>query len=182
MEKKKLVIGIDGRGLDSKNRTGITTYMSEIIKRLNETDHVNTYYIYSNREVFFDFKLNDNFEIRKYEGKKGTLGYYFRLPKILKEDKVDVLWGTQHCLPKRNKFTKNVKFILTVHDLAIHKLKTVGELKNTIIQRLFLKRSCKNADEIIVLTDKGIEERGNHKELIERGGIYNKLNRYAKVN
>ena len=42
--------------------------------------------------------------------------------------------------------------------------------------------TIKNADEIIVLTDKGIEERGNHKELIERGGIYNKLNRYAKVN
>ena len=44
----------------------------------------------------------------------------------------------------------------------------------------FLKE--KGIDEIIVLTDKGIEERGNHKELIERGGIYNKLNRYAKVN
>lgn len=42
--------------------------------------------------------------------------------------------------------------------------------------------TIKNADEIIVLTDKGIEERGNHKELIERGGIYNNLNRYAKVN
>ena len=38
------------------------------------------------------------------------------------------------------------------------------------------------ADEIIVLTDKGIEERGSHKELIKKGGIYDELNRYAKVN
>ena len=42
--------------------------------------------------------------------------------------------------------------------------------------------TIKNADEIIVLTDKGIEERGSHKELIKKGGIYDELNRYAKVN
>ena len=42
--------------------------------------------------------------------------------------------------------------------------------------------TIKNADEIIVLTDKGIEERGSHKELIKKGGIYNELNRYSKVN
>lgn len=32
--------------------------------------------------------------------------------------------------------------------------------------------TIKNADEIIVLTDKGIEERGSHIELIKKGGIY----------
>lgn len=42
--------------------------------------------------------------------------------------------------------------------------------------------TIKNADEIIVLTDKGIEERGSHKELIKKGGIYENLNKYAKVN
>ena len=42
--------------------------------------------------------------------------------------------------------------------------------------------TIKSADEIIVLNDKGIEERGSHKELIKKGGIYNELNRYAKVN
>lgn len=41
--------------------------------------------------------------------------------------------------------------------------------------------TIKNADEIIVLTDKGIEERGSHNELIEKGGIYENLNRYSMV-
>lgn len=41
--------------------------------------------------------------------------------------------------------------------------------------------TIKNADEIIVLTDKGIEERGSHTELIEKGGIYQNLNRYSKI-
>lgn len=42
--------------------------------------------------------------------------------------------------------------------------------------------TIKNADEIIVLTDKGIEERGRHDELINMGGIYSELNKYAMVN
>lgn len=37
--------------------------------------------------------------------------------------------------------------------------------------------TIKNADEIIVLTDNGIEERGTHDELLNRGGIYSKLHR-----
>lgn len=35
--------------------------------------------------------------------------------------------------------------------------------------------TIRNADEIIVLTDNGIVERGTHDELISRGGIYSKL-------
>jgi ATP-binding cassette, subfamily B, bacterial len=37
--------------------------------------------------------------------------------------------------------------------------------------------TIQNADEIIVLTQNGIEERGTHKELIEKEGIYSKLHR-----
>lgn len=32
--------------------------------------------------------------------------------------------------------------------------------------------TIRNSDEIIVITDEGIQERGNHKELLEKGGIY----------
>ena len=35
--------------------------------------------------------------------------------------------------------------------------------------------TIKNADEIIVLTEEGIKERGSHNELIEKRGIYSKL-------
>ena len=37
--------------------------------------------------------------------------------------------------------------------------------------------TIKNADEIIVLTENGIEERGTHQELVEKNGIYSKLNK-----
>ncbi len=40
--------------------------------------------------------------------------------------------------------------------------------------------TIKNADEIIVLTDKGIEERGTHEELIALNGLYKELYRFVE--
>ena len=35
--------------------------------------------------------------------------------------------------------------------------------------------TVKNADEILVITDEGIAERGTHTELVDNGGIYAEL-------
>ena len=40
--------------------------------------------------------------------------------------------------------------------------------------------TVKNADEILVITDKGIEERGTHEELLKQNGIYAELWRGMK--
>ncbi|WP_143314636.1 ABC transporter ATP-binding protein [Clostridium sp. HBUAS56017] len=40
--------------------------------------------------------------------------------------------------------------------------------------------TIRNADEIIVLTDKGIEEKGTHEELMKLGGIYKELHNFVK--
>jgi ATP-binding cassette subfamily B protein len=49
---------------------------------------------------------------------------------------------------------------------------TKGRTTFTIAHRL---STIRNADRIIVLTDKGIEEQGTHSELLNNGGIYKKL-------
>lgn len=49
---------------------------------------------------------------------------------------------------------------------------TKGRTTFTIAHRL---TTIKNADRILVLTENGIEESGNHKELIEKGGLYSEL-------
>ena len=159
-------IGIDARTL-VKNRVGMGVYTHEIIKQLNYLDKENEYYLYSNKKIYIDFKLNPNWKICEYNSKIGTFWLYFILPKILNKDSIDIFWGTQHCLPKRNKFTKSIKYILTVHDLAILKIKRVGEWKNTIIQKIFLKRSCKSADKIIAVS------KATKKDLIEILGLKN---------
>lgn len=141
-------IGIDARELKEK-RAGIGTYVYEIIKELNEKDTQNEYYLYSNKKMHIDFELNSNWHIIERKCRIGTFLVYFKLPKIVNEDNIDVFWGTEHCLPKRNRYTKNIKFILTIHDLAIQKIKGIGSTYNTIIQKIIVKRSCKNADKII---------------------------------
>ena len=151
-DKESVIIGIDARGLN-KNKTGIATYIDELVKQFNTLDNdKNEYILYSNREIKIDAELNKKIKIKTYNKPLGTFWVYFTLPKILKEDKVDVFWGTQHLLPMRNQYTKSIKYVVTVHDLAIHKLKNVGEWKNTLIQRLFLKTSCKNADKILAIS------------------------------
>lgn len=47
-----------------------------------------------------------------------------------------------------------------------------GRTTITIAHRL---SSIKNSDRILVLTDNGIEEEGNHEELMAKGGIYHKF-------
>jgi len=54
---------------------------------------------------------------------------------------------------------------------ALEKL-TVGRTVLVIAHRL---STIKNANEIVVLTDEGIKEKGNHDELIARDGLYSKL-------
>jgi ATP-binding cassette subfamily B protein len=49
---------------------------------------------------------------------------------------------------------------------------TKGRTTFTIAHRL---TTIKNADRILVLTEKGIEESGSHKELLAKGGLYSEL-------
>lgn len=142
-------IGIDVRALTEK-RAGIGTYVYEIIKNLNEIDRENEYYLYSNKKIVIDFKLNDNFKLCEKNCGKGTLFILFKIYKYLKQDKIDVFWGTNCCVPMKKGKTK---YVLTIHDLALIKMSDVGTLKNVIIQKILMKKSVKKADKIISISE-----------------------------
>lgn len=61
---------------------------------------------------------------------------------------------------------------------SIEKL-LVGRTTIVVAHRL---STIRNADKIVVLTDKGIEESGSHDELIAKDGIYKELYKLAKAN
>ena len=60
--------------------------------------------------------------------------------------------------------------------MALDKLSN-GRTTIVVAHRL---STIKNADEIIVLTDNGIEERGTHRELLKKEGIYSELYRFTQ--
>ena len=60
-------------------------------------------------------------------------------------------------------------------------LNKLSEGRTTIVVAHRLS-TVKNADEIIVVTDGGVEERGTHEQLIEKGGLYKTLYEYQFIN
>lgn len=60
-------------------------------------------------------------------------------------------------------------------------LNKLSEGRTTIVVAHRLS-TVKHADEIIVVTNNGVEERGNHEQLIELGGIYKTLYDYQFIN
>ena len=69
-------IGIDVRGL-SQSKTGIPITIEEVLKRINNSENrKHKYYLYSNKDIKIDFKLNDNIIIRKEEKPLGTFWLY----------------------------------------------------------------------------------------------------------
>jgi len=60
-------------------------------------------------------------------------------------------------------------------------LNKLSEGRTTIVVAHRLS-TVKNADEIIVVTQKGVEERGSHEQLIAKGGLYKTLYEYQLLN
>ena len=141
-------IGIDAKVLCKKN-AGIKTYLVNVIKYINSIDDDNEYYLYVNRDLDIDFPLSNKFHIRKYKSKVGTLGLITKVHKMIKKDQIDIFWGPEHVLPKK---VKNVSYYLTIHDLTIFKIRGIGSLYNTIINKLFTKKSVKKADKVIAIS------------------------------
>lgn len=144
-----MIIGIDAKTL-GKRKTGIAFYVQNVIKYFNENDDQNTYILYSNKPIDLPFELKGNFTVRYYKAKVASIAIYFKLPRLLKKDKVDLFWGPEHILPRKSKHYKSV---VTIHDLAFAKFKGICTYNNIIIQGLFAKKSCRKADKIIAISE-----------------------------
>lgn len=168
-------IGVDARQLSCEKTAGIGTYVKKIILFINEYDKENEYFLYTHKPIKTKINLGDNFHIKVIPGKIGTVWLRFLLKETLKKDQIEVFWGTEHVLPKK---IDGIKYVLTIHDLALLKHKKWGKWYNVLIQNLFLKKSVKDADRIIAIsqcTKKDIEdicEVGENKiDVVYNGGV-----------
>lgn len=145
-----MIIGIDARPLISEKPTGIGVYVINLLEEFSRIDTTNEYILYSHKKLNYPIKLGYNFKIRIVSSKIGTFWLLKKLPKCLVEDQVDVFWGTAHILPPR---IKNVKYCLTVHDLALIINYKWGKWYNSIIQNVLLKKSVRNADMLLTVSE-----------------------------
>lgn len=142
-------IGIDARPLISEKPSGIGIYVLEILKNI-PADDSDTYILYSNEPIRNDNILLKRFQLRIVKCKIGTLAVCFGLRKLLKEDQIDVFWGTEHMIPLN---ASGVKKVLTVHDLALLINPSWGSIKNALMQNIFCRLSCKASDSIIAISN-----------------------------
>ena len=142
-------IGIDARPLISESPSGIGIYLLEILRNLERNENT-TYILYTNEPIRNQDPVLSGFEKRVVKGKIGTFTICFGLGKALKADKIDEFWGTEHMLPL---FAHGVKKVLTVHDLALLINPKWGSRKNAIMQNIFCRLSCKQADKIIAVSE-----------------------------
>ena len=149
-----------------------------------------------NRTIKENFKIINNkitlSKIRECTKLAYLDDYIMSLPKkydtVLGEGGVNLSGGQKRLLSLTRMLLKESKILIldeatsaldNVTEYLIQKsLEELCKNRTTIVVAHRLS-TIKNADEIIVLTDKGIEERGSHIELIKKGGIYENLNRYS---
>jgi len=150
-------IGVDARPL-GKIKTGIGFYLYNLLKVLPEKCSDIKFFLFSDREICLDFNYPNVMTVIESDYKllKGTLWYMRRIDYLIKKYNIDVFWGTQNILPFiRN---KNVKKVLTVHDLVYYRYPQTMEKLNYLINRVFIPPSIKSADKIIAVSNSTKED------------------------
>ena len=138
-------IGIDARSLAGQ-RTGIGTYLHELLIEFANIGFEHEFVLYSNRPILLDFSLPNNWKIVIDPAPLGTLWLLVVLPRLIARDCINSFWGPSQVLPFLN---GKVKTVLTVHDLALIVLPEVGTFYNRLIAKFLWKKSCIFADTII---------------------------------
>lgn len=171
-------IGIDARILSEKNIAGVGVYLINILKWIvnDEKYNKNEYYLYSHKNINIDDSIKKHFICRKVEAKNGTYAIRYKLPSYIKKDGIDIFWGPAHLLPKK---VKGIKYIVTIHDLALLINPKWGERYNALIQNLFIRKCIRESDKIIAIskcTKQDIMKYSDNKQLniktIYNGGPY----------
>ena len=143
---KDMKIGINSRLLQ-EGKGGIPLYIKNLYTELLRIDKKNNY-------IFFQTGENTKIGSTKIlKTIKGTVGAFlfdnFLVNNLIKKEKVNVFHGPSCVLPLLR--LKDVKYIVTVHDLAFLKTPQIYGLLYKTYYSLALKLSLKNAD--IVITD-----------------------------
>ena len=148
-------IGIDARLFTGESFTGIARSVYENIYVWSQKYHEYEFYLFNRVGVTFEFALPDNWHLVSQSTdpwiiNKGKLWTIFEIPKCIKKYKLDVYWGTNYTLPPK---VKGTDYFVTIYDLALFKIRGIGERKNTLRLKLFTKSACRKSKSIIAISE-----------------------------
>lgn len=144
-------IGIDVSFV-TRDRVGVDQYLYNLLKSLAKTDTVNSYFLYSNKDIpeeFTDIGRNFKTVIFKNRILPRILWVQFILPGLLKRDGIDLLHAPCYVAPAG----APCPMVITFHDMASWLFPQKFRIKHRIVYSLFVPSFAKKADGIIAVSE-----------------------------
>ncbi len=139
------------------NFTGLGNYSRWVVQSLAAAYPNNSFYIYTpktSENPRLNFLLNfKNIIVRTPKDKK--INFFWRSFGVVndaKKDNIDIFHGLSHQIPFGLK-RKNIKSVVTIHDLIFLRFPHYFKLIDRIIYKLKFNYACKNADSIIAISE-----------------------------
>ncbi|MBK2024965.1 glycosyltransferase family 4 protein [Francisella philomiragia] len=166
-----MVIGIDAYILSKKVITGIGRYTLEMVKALSKNTNVSII-LFSPQKLQNDIKsqLDSNIKIVEFNLSNKVLHifWYIFLHKIISKYNLDYFWGPSHKLPKKQ---KDIKYIVTIHDLVYKVYPNTLMRKTRLLDTFRVPQSIKKANIILTVSD------STKNDVIKYFGDNNKVHR-----
>lgn len=139
-------------------KTGKGWYTCNLVREILKLDHKNYYLLYTdNDKKPFEIGTNATFKTIKTSSWK----WHFKVLKDLQQEKVDLFFApTSYIIPAFA--PKNLKTVITVHDLVAFLLPGINNTKAMIIERLTLRKALKKAQKILTVSE------NTKKDLLKR--------------
>ncbi len=134
---------------------GIGNYLLRELNYMKSLSNTDEYFLYADRPLEIKLELDDRFHFMIDSGKNHLLWILTKLPQYIARDKIDVFWQPNFIFPRK---IKNTHLVVTVHDMSAFSYWQYASTKTNITHKLFLRKTCKNADKILAISHNCAEE------------------------
>ncbi len=160
-------IGIDVRAL--KDNSGVTRYITNVLKMIENIDAENEYFLFSNRNIQYHISNSKWKIIKPLFFIPGTIWMLLILPFQIRKHHIDILWSPGQVCPI---LFADCKILLTIHDLVYKHFSKTMKKSVKLISQLLTPLSMWRAD--IIVTDAEFTK-------LEIESIYPKIAKNKKI-
>lgn len=147
MSARGYTIGIDCRFAGT--RSGIGRYTEELVRcLLKRNDHWRYILFVRNRNDLPDLPSSDNFQFSIFNFPFYSLQEQLNFPSLIRQSKIDLLHVPHFNIP----FFCPVPFVVTVHDLILHRYPNQASLTKRLAYRILMHRAVKQSSHILVVS------------------------------